>query len=116
MYDRGKTVMPPFGVVGMASLAFLACNARDVATARLYVAAAVATGANIPYTLILMMNTNSKLQALRKAVDEGAEIDGKGSRKGKEARELVGRWMRLNFIRGCLPLGGVIFGLWATLA
>ena len=80
--------------------------------ARLYGTAALLTIGIVPWTLLVMSETNRKLIA--KAGEKG---DLKGSGVGdEEVRGLLRKWTTLNGIRSVLPLLGSAVGMVAVLA
>ena len=104
--------MPTLVVLTSSAYFYLAYKLSNWSTGltRKYIAAGLFTLGIVPYTLMVMAKTNEQLSA--KAVDvptEKSEIA-----DGPEVKELVNSWIKMNFVRGMLPLLGTVFGLHAT--
>ncbi|KAE8149001.1 hypothetical protein BDV25DRAFT_141215 [Aspergillus avenaceus] len=115
LYNKGKATAPP--VAAATSGAFLYCAwAVRTGTAlapltpsngsSLYCAAAALTLGIVPYTLGLMISTNNKLMDKAESKSAAAKSD--------EIESLLSRWLKLNAVRGVLPLFGGIIALVAA--
>lgn len=82
----------------------------------------------VPYTLAYMVPTNERLFTLadkvrtmggerRASSSKGSESDigGLTQREDEEGRRLVERWMRLNLVRGIMPLVAGLLGIWTVI-
>jgi hypothetical protein len=79
----------------------------------LYTAAAVLIPAIVPFTLIVIKKTNSKLFAKAEFYDTQSAAEKK---EDEELAQLFKRWRVLNLIRACFPALGAVAGLWAVIA
>jgi len=106
--------------MGMASLAAFgycawAYGAQDLKARGLaFALAGLCAGANMPWTLIAMVPTNSALQSIAdESPSASAEIDkdwkARQARE-KEVRVLVGRWAWMNAVRSVGPTIGALLG------
>lgn len=84
--------------------AVLAYKAGSRSKTKLYVLAALAVSGVIPFTALVMSSTNSALAALATGSTRAAD---------SEIMELLNRWIRMNYVRSCLPLLGSVLGLLA---
>lgn len=76
-----------------------------------YAVAGLATFANVPWTVGVMMPTNSELLRRSKAAAEGAE----GTEFEEGSLSALKRWDALNYMRAVMPMVGAWVGLWAAL-
>jgi len=92
-------------------------------TSNLYILAAALALSLVPYTVVVMMPTNQRLLARAAQADDEAatpvekerEMATTESGEDAEVRGLLGKWSRMNVVRGCLPLAATVVGLFATL-
>ena len=112
-FEAGKSQNPPIAAVTAATFSYLAWTAGHGPRnrARLYGVAAALTIAIVPWTLLAMSPTNSRLSAKAEEAwtRKGKEDDG-------EVGELLKRWTTLNGVRSFFPLVGGVVGLVAVLA
>ena len=116
MFSRGKAVVPPMALLSSSAFAYLAYNIP--ATSRLYASAALSSFAIIPYTLLVLSPTNSKL--LKRAAEAEKlstkdELDETRLPRGESSKELIDKWNSLHVGRLMLPLISTLLGVWATL-
>ena len=129
LYERGKILFPSLALVASLANAYLAWTLRNVPTrtsvgycwSTLYVTAIVTTMSIVPWTLLVMTNTNKQLRS-HATRDDAALAEGiKGmvmseEEKAKRAREdanvpaLLQRWSKMNFCRGLFPFVGAVIG------
>ena len=105
LYYRGAATLVPLGLFSAscsALVAYLLPSQR-----LLWTIAAVATAAQTPWTLLAMMGTNNRLNAIAAS---GVEQE-KASRE--EVEGLLRRWTWMNVVRGLLALVGGLSGLQA---
>ncbi|KAL2001670.1 hypothetical protein VTN02DRAFT_1423 [Thermoascus thermophilus] len=136
VYDRGRFTFPALAAGSALAYTFLACTLHNSPGGRsptgagkfaqMYLAAAAATLAIVPYTLLFMRPTNMRLEA-RARRDDAVEREGKEgmamsaeeeARRAREDRETPGvirKWACLNTIRGIFPLVGAAVGMAAML-
>jgi hypothetical protein len=98
-YRRAAVMQASLAVIGTA-LALVAWKAVDV---RAWLYGALCLGANIPYTLVIMMPVNSRL------------ADDHLDPAGDEAKTLLDRWGKLHAFRCFLGLVAFAFMLTARL-
>lgn len=73
----------------------------------------------LPWTIIVTLPTNNKLFKKYedtkhvKATDEISEV---GLPKEETARELIIKWGKLNYVRGCMPLLAALLGAYISLS
>ncbi|KAL2436722.1 hypothetical protein ABEF95_013508 [Exophiala dermatitidis] len=118
IYNRGKVQNPPVAAMTAGAFFYLAWSARTTAPQSqlplLYGSAAAATLGIVPFTLLLMNSTNSKL--IRHTAASSKELSpGAQQSKDEEIVRLLGTWTTLNAIRGLFPLVGAVIGLVAIL-
>ena len=107
LFTRGASIGIPTGILTALSLAYAAYARQQsdpeesTAWKGLAFAAAMAIGI-IPFTLLVLNPTNKRLIA----AGEGRLAIG-----DTEAKELVGKWARLNLGRTVLPIVGTIVGV-----
>lgn len=128
VYETGKRIFPPIAVVSSAANLYLAWRLRDFLVpeavgwswSKLYVTAAGATLAIVPWTLVAMKTTNDQLKAHAVRDDassaEGSEKMVVGAqemalraKQDEHVPRLMQDWAWLNLCRAAFPLvGGVI--------
>ncbi|KIN09011.1 hypothetical protein OIDMADRAFT_141184 [Oidiodendron maius Zn] len=121
-FEKGKSQNPPIAAASASAFSYLAWSVRSGSRLRsivpknsiqLYTTAAILTLGIVPYTLLAMQSTNSKLIAKSEAW-KGVAIS--GTSEDAEFIELVEKWTFLNGVRSSLPLAGAIAGFIAVLA
>ncbi|KAJ4515725.1 hypothetical protein HRR78_001424 [Exophiala dermatitidis] len=118
IYNRGKVQNPPVAAITAGSFFYLAWSTRTTTPQSqlplLYGSAAAATLGIVPFTLLLMASTNSKL--IRHTAASSKELNpGAQQSKDEEILRLLGTWTTLNAVRGLFPLVGAVIGLVAIL-
>lgn len=122
VYDVGKMIYPALALT--ASILDLAAarvcyHSQGMGpeerskTASLSVAAALLTTFIVPYTILVIMPVNRKLDAYRvpRAV-EGKKGEMTGLPDDEDALSaLLASWSRKNFVRGLFPLMGAVLGM-----
>jgi len=106
LYTRGAATLVPlciFSAFCSASIAYLLPSQRE-----LWVIAAVATIAQLPWTVLGMMKTNNRLNAIAANTNEQEKAS------KAEVVGLLRQWAWMNIVRGLLPLVGGMAGLWAV--
>jgi len=117
LYYRGAAIAPPFGMALALAFAYLSYasglghgSPKGVA----FVIAAVFAGLNVPFTLAVMLSTNSALMKLGKESEltalEVEEDAVKSAEREVEVRVLVKRWGWLNVVRSLLPTTAALVG------
>ncbi|TVY22928.1 Noranthrone monooxygenase [Lachnellula hyalina] len=107
MFESGKFFMPPIALLSSSMLFYLASQARSPKSVLSedrfwgYVAAGVLALSIVPYTLLFMNGTNSRLLVGEKEVES-------------TVRELVRKWGRLNLGRSVLLVGSLGVGAWSV--
>lgn len=79
---------------------------------QLYLAAAVLVVSIMPFTLIALAPTNSKLIKIAEVEEKGEEAEEShpgniAASKGESTSDLVRKWAALNAVRGIPPLLGI---------
>jgi hypothetical protein len=98
-YKRGAAMQAPLAIVGF----LFGLLAWWQTGGWLWLLGAVALVANWPYTLLVIMPTNTRLMALDPAS------------AGPESRRLIETWARLHVVRTALGLAATFIFLWASL-
>jgi hypothetical protein len=98
-YKRGGAMQAPLAIVGF----LFGLLAWWQTGGWLWLLGAVALVANWPYTLLVIMPTNTKLMALDPAS------------AGPDSRRLIETWARLHAGRTALGLAATLIFLWASL-
>lgn len=107
VYARGANLMPKAGATVALAYTYAAYDVRRAGGQwQLFAAAAASVVGIVPFTLLVMTDTNDKLHKLNKDGTSGTE---------PQAKELLDRWGIMNFVRGLLPLAGTILGIKAYL-
>jgi hypothetical protein len=75
----------------------------------LYSAAAILVPAIVPFTLVVMKDTNGKLH--QKAKSTGVEV-----KEDSELTTLLSKWQLLNSTRALFPGLAAVLGMWAIVA
>lgn len=106
-YSRGAVTLVPLGIFSgscSALVAYLLPSQRQ-----LWAVAAVATLAQTPWTVLMMMGTNNRLVAIANSKTEQEKVS------GEEVVGLLTRWRWMNVVRGLLALVGGLAGLSAVM-
>ncbi|UNI23660.1 hypothetical protein JDV02_009467 [Purpureocillium takamizusanense] len=107
LFARGAALMPKAGATVALAYAYVAYDVRCAGGQwQLFAAAAASVMGIVPFTLLVMADTNDKLHKLHKDGTSGSE---------HHAKELLDRWGTMNFVRGLMPLAGSILGFKAYL-
>ena len=85
--------MPPTALVSSILLGVSAYNTAGTTASQLYTLASISTVSIIPYTLLVMMNTNNAIMAKTSASDK---------RSTNDLKKLIKHWGNLNLGRGKL--------------
>lgn len=104
-YTRGAVTLVPLGLFSAscsALVAYLLPSQRN-----LWAIASVAAFAQTPWTLLVMMKTNNRLNTIAASKDEQEKAS------KEEVVGLLRQWSWMNIIRGGLPLVGGLIGVWA---
>lgn len=107
LYTRGATTLVPLGTfsaICSALAAYLHPSQRQ-----LWAIAAVATFAQTPWTLLVMMGTNNRLNAIAASKTEQEKAS------KEEVEGLLRQWAWMNVVRGLLAMVGGLAGLWAVI-
>lgn len=123
LYDKGAAQNPPIAIGIAAILSYLAWSADSTvrlglaSQRQLYIASVALTMGIVPWTLIIMANTNGalykkarKVLSLQKGSPEWSATD------DEEVSDLLSTWNLLNGLRSLLPLLGFAAGAVAALA
>ena len=122
MYDIGKIVNPGIGIVSSVAYGFLAYRlygGLNHHKAEMYGVAATVVLGMLPWTRLVMWNTNLALfkkEDEMKSLSVEDKVTEAGLGKGQSTKELVDRSSTLNLLRGLFPLVGAVVGTWATLS
>lgn len=106
IYNRGKVLGPQAAVISLLGYGYLMYDrSRQGRGWAKYLGAAALSLGIIPFTGILMAETNKALL--------GVAAGGPGASLSSEAvRELLVRWRDLNLGRSLFPLAGALLGLY----
>jgi Domain of unknown function (DUF1772) len=105
-YLRGAATLVPLSIFSAscsALVAYLLPSQRN-----LWATAAVATIAQLPWTILAMMKTNNRLNIIAASKTE----------QEKSQEEVVGllrQWAWMNVVRGLLAMVGGLAGVWAVM-
>ncbi|GAB7340964.1 hypothetical protein MBLNU457_7305t1 [Dothideomycetes sp. NU457] len=123
MYRLGKKLMPP--VAGSSSLVLfvlagssyyhLSGCPRQMLQTGMFAAAGIVTSLIAPFTVFVMKNCNGRLHELA-AKHSGGEKDDMSLSEIAETEELLAQWIKLNYLRACLPLVGSVLAALAPLS
>lgn len=106
-YVRGAATNVPLGIFSAACsalVAYLLPSQRQI-----WSIAGAATIAQIPWTLLVMIGTNSRLNSIAASKVEQEKVS------KEEVESLLKRWAWMNVLRGLLALVGGLAGLWALI-
>ena len=106
-YIRGAITLVPLGIFSSfcsATVAYLHPAQRE-----LWAIAAAAIIAQTPWTVLVMMGTNNRLNAIAASKIEQEKIS------SEEVVGLLRQWAWMNVVRGLLALVGGLVGLWAVM-
>lgn len=107
LYTRGAATLVPLSIFSAscsALVAYLLPSQRN-----LWAIAAVATIAQLPWTILGMMKTNNRLNAIAASKNEQEKAS------EEEVVALLRQWTWMNIVRGLLALVGGLTGLWAVM-
>jgi hypothetical protein len=113
VYDVGKMTGPPVSICSAGSLLYAMTRipVEFRMQRQLYIAAAVCVVSIMPFTLIALAPTNSKLIKAAEIEKMGQEVEethpGNVASKGESTQDLVRKWAGLNAVRGIPPLIGI---------
>ncbi|EJT98344.1 DUF1772-domain-containing protein [Dacryopinax primogenitus] len=115
-YDRGKLSAPPFGLVLGSLFGYLSYSLGGLSSSqgRVYALAGVVTASTIPYTLIVMLSTNKKLQAYA-AKDALSKEEKEAKVATQEVGKLLSAWGAFNAVRAMMPATGALLAGWALM-
>ena len=105
-YLRGSVTLVPLGIFSGTCSALVAYLLP--AQRQLWAIAAMATLAQTPWTLLVMMGTNNRLIAIAGSKIEQEKASG-------EEVGLLRQWAWMNVVRGLLAMVGGLVGLWAVI-
>lgn len=106
-YTRGAVTLVPLGIFSASCsglVAYLLPSQRN-----LWAIAAAATAAQTPWTLLVMMRTNTRLNTIAASKDEQEKTS------KEEVVGLLRQWAWMNIVRGLLAIVGGLVGLWAVI-
>jgi len=116
----GASIGPPLAIISFLNLGYVAYTKRNESIKnpgihsnpvewKSYAFCALATLVVVPFTIVFINGTNRILMA------ESASDSGKTSLADSQARSLVEKWSRLNALRSCFPILGLVVVLWSAL-
>ncbi|CAG8902934.1 unnamed protein product [Penicillium egyptiacum] len=106
-YHRGHALGPPLAILGAGGFIWLALKSH----CSLYWGAAILDIGIVPWTLLFMVQTNSRIFEFANVKDSSE----KPVREETQLAPLLNRWAGLNTIRSLFPFAGGILGLIAAL-
>ncbi len=124
IYDTGKTTAPPTALLIFASYAYVSYHHAQSLLPFIYgkwtsyAVAGVSTLAIVPYTLLVMADTNRKLYAKAseaRLLGSATADDVVSEHEKKSVKQLVDRWATLNVVRAVFPLITAVVGTWTAL-
>jgi hypothetical protein len=107
LYTRGAATLVPlciFSASCSALVAYLLPSQR-----KLWATAAVATIAQLPWTIFGMMKTNNRLNTIAASKNEQEKVG------EEEVVGLLRQWAWMNVVRGVLAMVGGLAGVWAVI-
>jgi hypothetical protein len=118
-YQRGHTVGPPLAIFQSAAYMLTAYQSGlETVSGRCYMASAICAVAVVPYTLLIMLETN---KFLLEETDVAERIIGNDSDDQREllvggklkirASEALQKWIAMSKTRAVMPLGSIAFAL-----
>jgi hypothetical protein len=114
IYDIGKFTGPPVSIVSAGSLIYAMTRipAELKVQRQLYITAAALIVSIMPFTLLVLAPTNTKLLEIAAVEVEGLESDethpgNVAAGQGQGTAELVRKWAGLNAIRALPPVLGI---------
>jgi hypothetical protein len=105
LYTKGAITLVPLGIFSASCSALIAY--LDPSQRNLWAFAAVATASQTPWTVLVMMKTNNRLNAIAASEKEQEKAS------DQEVVALLKQWTWMNFVRGGLALAGGLAGVWA---
>ena len=114
IYDIGKFTGPPVSIVSASSLIYAMTRipAELKVQRQLYITAAALIVSIMPFTLVVLRPTNTKLLEAAAVEAKGLESEethpgNVAAGQGQGTPELIRKWARLNAIRGIPPVLGI---------
>ena len=104
-YNRGAVTLVPLGLFSASCSALVAYLLPSQRT--LWAVAGVSTFAQVPWTVLVMMTTVKRLNAIA-----GSKVEQEKASK-QEVVALLRRWTWMNVVRGGLAALGGLIGVWA---
>ncbi|KAI9884883.1 MAG: hypothetical protein M1823_003324 [Watsoniomyces obsoletus] len=124
VYDTGKATAPPTALLVFASWAYVAYRHAQQPLASIsgkwtsYAVASVSAIAIVPYTLLVMADTNRKLYAKAneaRLLGSSTTDEVTTEQERKSVKQLLDRWATLNVVRAVFPLITAVVGTWTAL-
>ncbi|KAI0012328.1 hypothetical protein F4779DRAFT_634268 [Xylariaceae sp. FL0662B] len=119
LYHRGARTVVPLAVFSTLCAALAASQAPSALQRGVWAAAAATTFATLPFTRLVMMETNWGLLRLAELAEQKggkgngtADADGGGEKA--EVVRLLRRWKRLNMVRSALAATGGLIAAYAV--
>jgi hypothetical protein len=114
-YHAGLRIVVPLTLVGSASSAVVAFLSKDNTERLVWITAAVATFAVLPWTRLGMWQT---IDTLLKIADETGSGTGFVSEKDKKVvvQNLLTRWETMNYARSLFALAGGLIAGWKVVS
>ena len=107
LYTRGAATLVPIIIFSASCSALVAY--LDPSRRTLWAIAAMATIAQLPWTLLGMMKTNNRLNTIAASKNEQEKAS------EEEVVGLLRQWAWMNIVRGLLALVGGLAGVWAVI-
>ena len=105
-YNRGAVTLVPLGLFSASCSALVAYLLPSQWT--LWAVAGVSTFAQVPWTVLVMMTTVKRLNAIA-----GSKVEQEKASK-QEVVALLRQWTWMNVVRGGLAALGGLIGVWAV--
>ena len=106
-YTRGAATLVPLCIFSASCSALVGYFLPS--QRKLWAFAAVATIAQLPWTILGMMKTNNRLNTIAASKNEQEKAS------EEEVVGLLRQWAWMNIVRGVLPMVGGLAGVWAVI-